>query len=102
MSGKKGNGLEEGAYRSVSEALAEQLPSLYRVLVVNRSDFDRLTVYQRSQNDILAVLKRVSDDGSPEVCFGNGFDLVAALVGLEGSLRSGKWRADKPAPGRSR
>jgi len=102
MAGKSGNGSEDNAFRVVSEALAQQLPSLYRVLVVNRGDFDRLTVYQRSQDDILAVLKRVSADGSPEVCFGNGFDFVAALVGLEGSLKAGKWRADKPAPGRSR
>jgi len=100
MAVKNGKPSEEGAFRLVSEALAGQLPSLYRVLVVNRSDFERLTVYQRSENDILAVLKRISDDGSPQVCFGNGFDFVAALVGLEGALRAGKWRADRPAPGR--
>jgi len=55
-----------------------------------------LTVKQRAPGDWIAVAKRSGPDGGPQVAFGSGYDLVGALLGLEGALAANRWREDRP------
>lgn len=52
-----------------------------------------------ADDDVMLVAQRKADDGTPQVCFQTGVDLLAVLVGFSARLRNGsaKWVTDKYA-----
>jgi hypothetical protein len=76
-------------------ALETYIPQVTSILGDER---DFLSLHMKSRDDAttLAVLKRYGSDGAPVVCFGSGYGVAGALMGLEGSVAGGNWRPDKP------
>jgi hypothetical protein len=86
-----------GSYGRAEDALRDGLPQLAAWLSgPRRADFVRLVLRQRGEHDWVSVLSAYDDAGAPVVCFGSGFDAVAALLGLEGAVAAGNWRPDRP------
>lgn len=59
-------------------------------------DLDRLYIRRRGDGDWIIVLKAYDGDGQPVVVFGNGPDVVAAIIGVAGAIAADKWRPDVP------
>lgn len=85
-----------GAHYEVSVVFNRHLDQLYRLVERSPEDFISITIRQRGLNDFTAVLKRFGSDGQAEVCFSNGYDFVACLLAMEGSVSVGRWRVDVP------
>jgi hypothetical protein len=89
------------AYLELERGLYGKLPQLRGLALANEEDFTSLLIKHRGPMDWIVVAKKTGDDGGPLVCFGTGFDLVGALLGLEGTLASDRWRVDAPYNGKS-
>lgn len=76
-------------------SVKNNVPQLYSVLT-DEVDFIELRLKIRDDRTVLGILKRYGSDGAPMVCFGSGYGVTGALVGLEGTIAAGKWRLDKP------
>jgi hypothetical protein len=62
----------------------------------DRDEFRELRLKARDDGTILAVAKGYGSDGGLVVSFAVGYDVVTALMALDGVLQSGAWRLDKP------
>jgi hypothetical protein len=80
---------------ALTQAVKKEAPQF--VAFVGDSD-DFRSVYFKLKDDgtILGVLKGYTSDGTPSVCFGVGYDVFGAILGLEATIASGSWRPDKP------
>lgn len=95
MSGQtKGKG--DSPYMRVALFIKNELAGIDRATRINEGDFVELRVKARGEGDFLAVVKRIGEDGGPEVLFGVGVDFVSALLAASKLIEAGKWRADKP------
>lgn len=65
-------------------------------------DFSEIRLKARDDGTILAIAKGYGSDGAPVVLFGSGYDIVLALIALDGAIQGGKWRVDKPWPNGSK
>ena len=91
----QGNNHESG-YIRVHGVLKGAMPQFSSLCLDGDDDFVSCTIRHRAAGDYVAVIKALDGDGGPVVCFGNGFDLVSALLGIEGTLAADRWQADKP------
>jgi hypothetical protein len=87
---------EDNPYVRLELGLFEGLPQLHKVLVRADEDALGLNVKHRAPGDWLAIARRYGADGGPEVCFGTGYDLCGALLGLESAIAANRWREDTP------
>lgn len=86
----------DAVYLNLEKGLYVNLPQLRAVTLAAEEEFVSLLVKRRGASDWLVVCKRFAGDGGLEVVFGSGFDLVGALLGLEGSLAANRWRPETP------
>jgi len=86
----------DSPHTQVSRALHGALPRIYSGLTDEDRPLVALSVRCRGVADYVVVCKRVGSDGGPQVLFGNGFDVVSALLGLEGAWAADRWRLDTP------
>jgi hypothetical protein len=93
MTKKRGS---ESPYNRLENGVFTAVPQLHAVLVRNEEDAVGLNLKRRGDGDWIAVLRRVGDDGAPQVAFGTGFDLIGALLSLEGTVGAARWKEDKP------
>lgn len=81
------------------ESFRATLPSLYGVLS-DEDDFRGMVLKPKDDGTTLAVVKRYSGDGTPQVCFGVGYGVFGALLAADRVIQGGHWKFDKPwAPG---
>ena len=59
-------------------------------------DFSELRIKARDDGTVLGIAKGYDSNGGPVVCFGVGYDGVAALLALDRAINGGNWRVDKP------
>ena len=91
-------GSKDSAARYVQLELGiySNLPQVRALVHADGVDFEGLLIKHRGVQDWIVVAKRIGPDGGPQVIFGSGFDFIGALLGLEGSLASNRWRVDTP------
>lgn len=53
----------------------------------------------RGQYEVLAIAKRVTDEGDKQVCIATGTDMFAALHALNARMGRDEWKEDKPWKG---
>ena len=58
--------------------------------------FGELRLKARDDGTVLAIAKGYDSAGGPVVAFGVGYDVVLALMALDGTIAGGHWRKDKP------
>lgn len=87
---------------AVRAVLAKRVSNLWAYLGgTHGHEFCSLTIRYRGPSDFIAVLKIRRDVVFDAlVCFGNGASVVGALVALGTAIAQGKWRADRPWPGK--
>lgn len=71
-----------------------ELPHLH-AFFTKEEDYRGLSVKPRDDGTFLAVALGTAGDGAPVVCFGQGYGVVGALMGLDHTLQAGGWKADK-------
>lgn len=81
----------------ITAAVSKEAPQ-FSVYVTTSEDFRSVLFKLKPDGTVLGVLKGHLADGSPSVCFGVGYDLFGAIMGLEATLSSGDWRKDNPWP----
>lgn len=59
-------------------------------------EFREIRIKARDDGTVLAIAKGYSSDGGLVVSFATGYDVITALMALDGSIQSGSWRLDKP------
>jgi hypothetical protein len=94
-----GSNNDDAVYLKAERGLYANFPQLRSVLVGDGENLVSLLVKRRGDADYLVVLKRESPKVGMVVAFGSGFDVVGALLGLEGTLAAGRWKADTPWKG---
>lgn len=77
------------------DKLREEIPSVV-AFWDSYEEFREVRFKTRNDGTILAVAKGYSADGGLVVCFATGYDVVTALMALDGSIQAGAWREDKP------
>jgi len=82
----------------LSDEVKRLLPHVWRYLD-NESEFLSLRLKYRADGTTIAVIKRIGDDGGPQVAFGSGYGVFGALIGLDYTLEAGNWKPDKPWSG---
>jgi len=73
-------------------------PSLTRLAFDRQDIFTGLTVFLGDNNAVVIGVKRMTDDGKPEIMWTSGTDLLDAFLALENGLKAGRWRDDKKHP----
>lgn len=85
---------EVARFIEIDRVLAGAFPHLHGFFV-DEEDYRGLSIKPRPDGTFLAVAMGCSSDGSPMVCFGQGYGVVGALFGLDRSLQAGSWKVDK-------
>lgn len=75
---------------------SEAFPRAWALLGGSAEGVSEFRVMVKGANGTLVLLKRHSLDGGKEIIFGGGADLFGALESLEGNLKGGRWREDRP------
>lgn len=75
--------------------VADGLPSLASWWSDEES-FREVRVKLQMDGTVLAIAKGYSGDGGLVVCFGAGYGVTGALMGLDRSIQGGNWKEDKP------
>lgn len=92
MASKKNS--KQTRWVELAEELQKRLPNLAAVYN-DPGVFRGLSVNARDDGTLLAIVRGYGPDGGPVVCFGNGYDIAAALLAVDASLQGGHWKADK-------
>lgn len=61
--------------------------------------FSEIRLKARDDGTVLAIAKGYDSGGGPVVCFGVGYDALAALLAVNDTMNANNWRVDKPWPG---
>lgn len=67
-----------------------------RAFFSNEESFIDIRLKARDDGTILVIAKEYSSDGTPMVCFGVGYGVVAALLAIDATMNGGRWKIDKP------
>jgi hypothetical protein len=89
---KKKTGVE--AFLAFDALVEGELPHLH-AFFTREEDYRGLSIKPRDDGTFLAVALGTASDGAPMVCFGQGYGVVGALMGLDHTLRAGGWKKDK-------
>lgn len=96
MPGKK---VDDHSYSPVVRLglkLESELPALCRLAVNDPGDFIDIRIKQRGAEDWLAIVRRLSEDGTPLVLFAFGLDFVSCLIQADRLMQANKWKVDTP------
>lgn len=80
----------------VKDGLASGASNLWGIFNDNEGYFLELRVKARGEGDYYALAKKEGPAGDTLVAFGNGYDVLSALMGLNASIAQGKWQVDRP------
>lgn len=95
MPNKKSRVSGQERFLAVIASFEEAFPQI-SAWCADEEDFSELRLKLRDDSSVLAIAKGYGSDGTPMVCFGVGYGVVGALLGLEGSIQGNNWRVDKP------
>jgi len=82
-------------YMQAYENLCIAMPLLMRASNDEGNPMTGLVIFRGDNNDWVVGLRRVAEDGEPQVLWSSGQDLTGMFTTLEGALRSGKFRTDR-------
>lgn len=83
-------------YTVLYRAMVDAVPQVLGQFVRDGADAVDLRIKRQDSGEWLAIGRRFGEDGTPEVIFGWGYDLVAALVALNAGIGAGRWKPDRP------
>lgn len=86
---------KQTAWADIEDALRKDLGPLV-AWWADVEDFRELRFKAKDDGTILVIAKGFGSDGTPMVCFGVGYDMVTALMGINATIQGNKWRIDKP------
>lgn len=92
----KKQGMNRADRFKYGEKWLREIATQVTALGMNDSDFLEYRFKRREDGTVLAIAKRIGDDGAPQVCFAQGWDWPTALFMLEESMAANAWRAEKP------
>jgi len=85
-------------YLAVERLVQAELPHLHGFFS-EEDEYRGLSIKPRPDGTFLAVAMGYGSDGAPMVCFGQGYGVVGALMGLDKTMQAGNWKVDKFADG---
>ena len=83
-------------FLAVDEAIRKVLPH-FHAWSGDEESFRRFQIKARDDGTFLAVASGYGADGTPMVCFGQGYGVIGALYGLDRAIQGDNWRVDKYA-----
>lgn len=86
---------EHQRWVGADEAVKGAFPHIHTWLS-DEDDFRRVLVKLLPDSTFLAVASGFGSDGGKVVCFGSGYGVIAALMGLDKSIQGGNWKVDIP------
>lgn len=87
-------------YLTALDGLRTGLPGLYRFLEAE-GDFTGFFINPTREGGFLGGVKRVGDDGTPQVIYASSYGVLEVLFQLDAALEHGAWRTDKRELARS-
>ena len=78
----------------LGEEVKAALPQL-SALFNDEDQFRGLSIKARDDGSMLGIAKSYLSDGTPSVCFGVGYGLVATLMAVDATIAAGHWKVDK-------
>lgn len=95
MATRKRKGGRQDTWVGLNHAFDTYIPQLH-AMWGKEDDFREVRLKLRADGTVLAIVKRYGEDGGPLVCFGSGYGVAGALMGVEGAIAANQWKVDKP------
>lgn len=82
-------------WSELDQRLHELVPHLASWLA-DEEQVIELRFKARDDGTTLAIAKGYAPDGSPIVCFGVGYGVAGAIIGIDVTMQGGRWKIDRP------